>query len=310
MKRILTVALALAVVATASVPVLAAEAKAPNNDAAEAAKAVAAGSNAFAADLYARLAGRDANIFFSPFSIETALAMTCAGARGHTAEQMAKVLHLPAAQADLHQSFGAILKDLNAGKGTDGPPRAFQLSVANALWGQKGAAFLPDFTALIKDVYGGGLQELDFAKDSEGSRNTINAWVEKETGDKIKDLLGPGEVLPATRLVLTSAIYFKGVWRFQFDKALTKDGPFHLAGGRDVKTPLMNLRGDLAYAETSSFQAVRLPYQGNELAMIVILPKRAEWMQMVEMALPSLVMAGAIKAHGTRTCCLRSPSSG
>jgi len=209
-------------------------------------------NNAFAAGLYAKLAGTEGNLFFSPNSIETALVMTAAGARGNTLDQMAAVLGFPR-RADLdwtgiHKAFGVFLKDLNAEKGADGKPRPFQLSVANALWGQKGYAFLPDYLKLVKDNYGAGLSELDFQADTEGSRKTINTWVEKETRDKIKDLLKPGILTADTRLVLTNAIYFKGNWAEQFKADQTKDEPFHLGGGKDTNTttPLGSLCNSVA----------------------------------------------------------------
>ena len=129
-----------------------------------------------------------------------------------------------------HQGLAAILKDLNAENGPDGKPRGYQLSVANALWGQKGEAFLPEFLKVLKDNYGAGLSELDFAADTDGARKTINAWVEKETRDKIKDLLKAPLPSRDTKLVLTNAIYFKGNWAEQFKKEATKDAPFHLGG--------------------------------------------------------------------------------
>lgn len=166
-------------------------------------------NNAFALDLYARVAAdKPGNLFFSPNSIETALAMTYAGARGKTAAEMAAVLHLPPGDAAIHPDLGAFLEELNGG----GKPRGYQLSVANALWGETGYRFLPGFLSLLKSDYDAGLEQLDFRNDSEGARKTINAWVEKKTAEKIKDLIGQGVLTPDTRLVLTNAIYFKGSW--------------------------------------------------------------------------------------------------
>lgn len=238
-------------------------------------------NNAFAAGLYSKLAGTEGNLFFSPNSIETALVMTAAGARGNTLDQMAAVLGFPR-RADLdwtgiHKAFGVFLKDLNAEKGADGKPRPFQLSVANALWGQKGYAFLPDYLKLVKDNYGAGLSELDFQADTEGSRKTINTWVEKETRDKIKDLIKQGVLGRDTRLVLTNAIYFKGKWTDPFEKVDTREEPFHLGGGKDTKAPLMNREGDYGYFEEEMFQGLKLPYAGNELSMVILLPRKATY---------------------------------
>jgi len=255
---------------------------------------VAAANNAFAADLYAQLRNTEGNLFFSPNSIEAALAMTYAGARGRTADQMARVLHVPqdmtgdinpAARREMHGGFAAFLKDLGAEKGPDGKPRGYQLSVANALWGQKGYVFLPEFLGLVKTNYGAGLTEVDFATDTEGARRTINAWVEKETRDKIKDLLKTGILVPATRLVLTNAIYFKGDWAAQFKKADTRDAPFHLAADRSVSVAMMNRRGEYGYVEQEGFQALKLPYVKDELSMVVLLPKKVDGLAAVEKSL-------------------------
>jgi len=249
---------------------------------------VAEANNAFAADLYGKLAAKEGNFFFSPNSIETALVMTMAGARGKTAEEMKKVLHLVMAQTvspDIHGAFGAFLKDLNAEKGPDGKPRGYQLSVANALWGQKGFTFLPAFLDLVKTNYSAGLSEVNFTNDMEGARKTINAWVEKETRDKIKDLITPGVLGRDTRLVLTNAIYFKGQWAEPFEKDRTQDEPFHLATDKTVTVSMMNRQGHYEYAEAKTFTALRLPYAGNELAMIILLPKKVDGLADLEKSL-------------------------
>jgi serpin B len=313
-KMLIALTLALALT-TVSAPVLAA-AKAPKTSApAPQGNWVAQANNAFAADLYAKLAGQEGNLFFSPNSIETALAMTSAGARGQTYNEMAKVLGLPGVLTDntypfplqIHKDLGAFLKDLNAEKGADGQPRQFQLSVANALWGQKGFEFLPDFLKLVKENYGAGLSDLDFAKDTEGARKTINAWVEKETRDKIKDLIKPGVLAADTRLVLTNAIYFKGKWADPFEKAGTKDEPFHLAGGKDVKAPMMNLQKHFGYKETADYQAIYLPYAGNELSMVVILPKKVDGLAAVEKAVTADLLTKDLASFGREEVVLSLP---
>ena len=263
---------------------------------------VAAANNAFAADLYGKLAAKEGNLFFSPNSIETALVMTYAGARGRTSDQMAQVLHLPrgngtaeqiaavlhmpAKNGSIHSAFSAFLKELTAEKGPDGKPRGYQLSVANALWRQKGFTFLPAFLDLVKTNYGAGLNDVDFAKDTEGARKIINTWVEKETRDKIKDLIKPGILDPrATVLVLTNAIYFKGDWAAKFKKVDTEDKPFHLSADKTVTVPMMNREGKYGYMEDESFQALRLPYTGDDLAMIVLLPKKVDGLGKIEKSL-------------------------
>src|SRR5262249_30863740 len=158
----------------------------------------AAGNNRFALDLYARLRGEQGNLFFSPYSISTALAMTHVGARGETAPQMAKTLHFTLGPKRLDPAFRHLMR-LHRGRGA-----GYQLSVANALWGQKDFGFLPDFLGATKTHYGAGLHEVDFRKATEQARETINAWVERQTQGKIKDLLQPGDITADSRLVLTN----------------------------------------------------------------------------------------------------------
>jgi len=231
---------------------------------------VAEGCNRFAFDLYARLKGAEGNLFLSPYSISTALAMTYGGARGETAEQMVKVLCLPASGGAIHVAYATLQSDLNAA----GAKGAFDLVVANRLWGQKGFAFLPDFLALVEKNYGAGLEQVDFVADTEGSRKTINAWVEKQTRDKIKDLLKPGILDAMTRLVLTNAIYFKGKWAEEFDKKATQEEDFFLTPEKKVAAPLMHQTKHFGYFDGGEMHALELAYQGDRLSMVVLLPKR------------------------------------
>jgi serpin B len=249
----------------------------PERAAPEDTAAVVKGNNAFAFDLYAQLKTKDGNLFFSPYSISGALAMTSAGARGPTLDETEKTLHYPP-QDKLHPAFQALTAGIN---GDPNVKRGYQLSTANALWGQKGYGFKPEFIKLTKDHYGAGLSEVDFAKE-EAARKTINDWVEKETHDKIKDLIKPGMLTVDTRLVLTNAIYFKGDWVSQFKKDRTKEEPFFLAGGKEVKAKLMHQTGTFNYADMQTFQALELPYVGKELSMIVLLPKKADGLAEME----------------------------
>jgi serpin B len=244
--------------------------------------AVVQGDTQFALELYARLRGREGNLFFSPYSISTALAMTYAGARGETAEQMAKTLHFTLPGEKLHPAMGVLIRQIND---TENPKRGYQLSTANALWGQKGFDFREPFLALNRKDYGAALKEVDFARATEQARKEINAWVEKETHDKIKELLKPGVLDPDTLLVLTNAIYFKGKWNSEFKKDLTKDAPFTTAAGGKVNVPLMRQQGDFRYAETPELQALELPYVGKELSMLVLLPKKIDGLPALEKAL-------------------------
>lgn len=240
--------------------------------------AFAAGNTAFALDLYAKLRAGKGNLFVSPFSISTALAMTSAGARGTTLDEMTKALHLP---ADPHAAFGQLLFRLNGTKLDI--KRRYELTAANAIWAQQGYPWRAEFKELTQTYYGAGLVETDFKKEPEAARKRINDWVEKETREKIKELIPPGFIDPLTMMVLTNAVYFKGDWAAQFKKERTKDQPFHLAEGKKVDAPLMTQTDTFRYAEVVTSQKTRsgeraqlleLPYAGNDLSMLVILPER------------------------------------
>jgi len=262
-----------------------AAAPAPPNEA----KLVAESNNAFAFDLYAKLKGAEGNLFFSPFSISTALAMTYAGARGDTAAQMAEVLHFDLPPVLLHRALAAAMGRLQA-KEED---RGYQLSIANALWGQEGCRFLPEFLDLTKNHYGAGLREVNFAR-TERARKTINKWVEKQTHDKIKDLIKKGVLQPETVLVLTNAIYFLGDWACQFEERRTNDAPFTLLDGKKIKTPMMRQTEDFKYMEGEDFKALGLPYKNNELSMIIFLPNKADGLPAFEKALTAEGIAKSI----------------
>jgi serpin B len=283
MKRVLVFAVALVLAALAGLSPTQGQEKKPPADTREAVQ----GNTQFALALYRQLHSEEGNLFFSPYSISTALAMTYAGARGDTAEEMAKAMEFSLGQERLHPAFAKLLADLNG----PGEKRGYQLSVANALWGQKNFGFLPDFLNLTRDNYGAGLQEVDFINATEDARKTINAWVEKETRDKIKDLLQPGVLTVDTRLVLTNAIYFKGFWGQQFKKKATQVDQFKTGTDRSVKAPLMHQTGDFKYLDGGDFQALELPYQGEHLSMVVLLPKKVDGLAALEEKLTATNLA-------------------
>jgi serpin B len=249
------------------------------------------GNTAFAFDLYAKLRKQEGNLFLSPFSISTALAMTSAGARGNTLDEMNAVLHLP---KDPHGQFGDLLKKINA---AEGKKRAYDLTTANAIWAQQGFPWRAEFTGLVNKNYGAGLMAADFITKPEAERQRINAWVEKETKDKIKALIPQGIIDALTRMVLTNAIYFKGNWASQFKKALTKNEPFHTDEGKKAEVPLMHQLGTYGYDEIDfslerkpglemMMQVLELPYAGKELSMLVLLPRSGQ-MELLEQSLSS-----------------------
>lgn len=233
----------------------------------------------FAINLYHNVAKAPGNVFFSPLSLSSALAMTYAGARGDTAQQMARVLHFPEDQTSLHQAFDALTRDFNA-KSQD-----YELCVANALWAEKDFAFLEPFVNTLKTHYGAGLNLVDFKTRAEDTRVEINRWVETQTRDKIKNLIAPGVLDAATRLVLTNAVYFKGFWLAQFKKDNTRDEPFHVTAANTVTASLMNITGTFGYLEGDGFQALDMPYVGETLSMMVFLPKAVDGLSSLERSL-------------------------
>jgi serpin B len=255
----------------------------------EGTEAVVEGNSELAFDLYAKLKDdpkikKDGgNLFFSPYSISTALATTWAGARGRTEKQMAEVLHFTLPQTQLHKAFGSLEKKLNEA----GEEGRYQLSVANALWGQAGYNFLAEFLELTERSYGAGLREVDFVTQAEKVRLIINAWVEEKTQEKIKDLIKPGVLDRLTRLVLTNAIYFKGDWANQFDKKQTRDEPFNLNRHKQVKVPMMHIKDKFKYWADDRLQVLQLPYEGEELSMVILLPVKADGLAEMEKTLTS-----------------------
>jgi serpin B len=228
-------------------------------------------NNAFALDLYRELAANDGNLFFSPYSISNALAMTYAGARGETADQMQKTLHFSLGQERLAPAFNDLIGQL----GGAGKARKYQLTVANRLWGQKDYGFLPRFVTLSEASYGAGLKEVDFIKAREEARQAINTWVQEQTRDKIKELIKPGILSVDTRLVLTNAIYFKAAWLRQFSPKSTAPGAFTVSPGNEVKVPMMHGKQRARYFKGEGFEALELPYEQRDLSMVVLLPRAA-----------------------------------
>ena len=230
---------------------------------------VVGANNNFAFELFSKYKSDEGNIFFSPYSISTALAMTYEGARGKTAEEMKNVFHFPDDELSRRSAYARLYNEINK------KDKGYKLSTANALWGQKDFSFLKSYTDTIGNYYGGKIQNLDFKTETEKSRQTINNWVEGQTNNKIKDLIPKGILNPLTRLVLTNAIYFKGTWVKQFDKGKTKDEDFRTKSGT-VKAPMMRLTGNEAkfnYSENDKLQILEMPYEGEELSMLIILPK-------------------------------------
>jgi serpin B len=229
-------------------------------------------NNEFALDLYQELKGARGNLFFSPYSISTALAMTYAGARGQTEIEMADVLRFTLDQQPLHSAFSQLQSELNAirNKGS------IELSVANSLWAQEGYSFLDSFFDLNRTTYGAGLHFVDYKRDTETARITINAWVEDKTHQKIKEIIKPGMINSGTQLVLCNAIYFLGDWLYQFDKRRTRDADFHVSRDTTIKVPMMQQLSKFKFKDFGSFSAIEFPYEGNDLSMVIFLPQNID----------------------------------
>lgn len=255
--------------------------------------AAAEAVNALGLDLLTKGQGAKANALLSPYSIQSALAMTYAGAAGDTRAEMARVLHYPDDEAGLHQSFAALQKALaevakqtaeraeNAKK-YGGPSEPVTLTVANRLFGQQGYEFRQPFLALVRDNYGAPLQLMDFVHKAPAARLEINAWVEDQTRQRIRDLIPPDGIDRETRLVLVNAIYLKAPWAEEFSTNLTKLRPFHINGGATQDVPTMERQDRFGYAERDGYRIVTLPYSGNDIQLLILLPNAVDGLAALE----------------------------
>jgi len=243
---------------------------------------LADGNTQFAFDIYRQLQSQPGNLFYSPYSISSALAMTYAGAEGRTAEEMANALRFMLGQENLHLAFNALgqkldsLAELEISKDQGEP---FQLNIANAIWGQQDFHFEDDFLDLLAENYGAGLRLLDYISQPEESRLAINQWVSDETKEKIQDLIPQGSIDSDTRLVLSNAIYFKATWTESFAKHLTEEGKFYGLNGEEIKAQMMKTGQDASfrYLKEDGYQVVELPYIGNQVSMLVVVPDQGKF---------------------------------
>ena len=266
---------------------------------------VALSMESFGADLYAVLATGDGNVVFSPASIMTALAMTYAGARGVTAEEMAAVLHVDLDDPALHSAMNALDQLLESRSFKSGDDRV-QLSIANSLWGQDGLTFETPFLDLLAKEYGTGMRLVDFSTAAEKARVQINDWVASQTNDKITDLIPAGALSALTRLVLVNAVYLDATWAKQFDPNDTFDGSFGTLSGMKVTVPMMRQTSALFYAGGDRWQAVQLPYSGEKLAMLLIVPNEGRFGD-IESHLDSGLMDEVVSALSSASVTLTVP---
>ncbi|XP_041488749.1 serpin B6-like [Microtus oregoni] len=221
-----------------------------------------------------KILGEDSskNVFFSPMSISSSLAMVFMGAKGNTASQMAQALSLDKCSGngggDVHQGFQSLLTEVNK-TGTQ-----YLLKTANKLFGEKTIDLLASFKDSCRKFYGAEMEELDFKGDIEQSRQHINTWVTKKTEDKITELLSRESVTSDTLLVLVNAIYFKGNWEKQFNKKDTREMPFKVSKNEEKPVQMMFKKSTFktTYIGETSTEILLLPYAGNELNMIIMLP--------------------------------------
>jgi serpin B len=270
--------------------------------AADATSTAATAINALGIDLLAQVAKPNANALISPYSIQSALAMTYAGAAGETKTEMARVLHYPADEAELHRSFAAFRKELeeihdstakqvqdSAGRG--GPSEPVTIESANRLYGQSGYAFRPEFLALVKDSYGAPFQPVDFMHAAEDARSEINHWVSARTHERINDLIPPDGVNETTRLALANAIYFKAAWAKEFKEAATRAEPFFVNGTAPVNVQTMQREGRYGYMRGDGFCAITVRYVGEELELLILLPDEKDGLAALEAKLTPQLLA-------------------
>ncbi len=256
--------------------------------------ALVEGNSVFALALYHALQEAQGNLFYSPYSISQALAMTYAGAQGKTHQQMADVLHFTLPDSRLHATLNGLDVALAAEGGADNSNASFKLAVVNALWGQSGYSFQPDFLDLLAKYYGAGMHTLDFIKNPEPSRLAINQWVSQQTNQRIQDLIASGAITPATRLVLTNAIYFKAAWQKEFDKNQTSNGPFYPLDGSTVQVPMMQRMAMEGYVNENGVQVTELPYKNDQFSMFILMPDPGTFTQF-EQSLDAPKLAALIK---------------
>jgi serpin B len=261
-------------------------------------QSLVASNTAFALNLYAELSTNTGNLFFSPYSISTCLAMLYAGASGNTEQQMSQVLGFGTNQPQFASLFGELQSELEAEQETN----AIELNIANALWTQEGFPFLPSFLQTATTQYQASVNQADFTTSADAVTQTINNWVAEETQNKIQNTLSPGLINTNTRLVLINAIYFLGAWTEAFAGANTLTQPFYLSATNQVDAPLMhqpapefegapNFTGiKFNYMGTDDFQAIELPYASNQVSMVILLPSQIDgWGQLEQQLSPAFL---------------------
>jgi serpin B len=275
-------------------------------------------TNELGVDLHRQLATGNENLCVSPFSIETALAMTFAGAEGETRTEMARVLHFPSDASAVAPSFASLRHSLEEmsertaelakkSKEFGGPSEPIALSIANKLFAQKGYAFRPAFLSLVKENFGAAFEPLDFVTDASAATQYINKWVADQTRDRIRDLIPGGALDETTRLVLANALYLKAPWASEFPEKATQRETFLVHGTAPADVPMMRKTDRrFGYASHEGFTVVSIPYAGNDLQFLVLLPDETNGLQALESKLSGDMLAGCAKLQ-TRDVDLHLP---
>lgn len=265
--------------------------------------AAASATNQLGVDLYRKVTSGDGNLCLSPYSIQSALAMTFAGADGKTRSEMARVLHVPADGDAIHRSFAALRQSLEEtakktvqiaqdAKKMGGPSEPITLALANRLFAQSGYDFRDSFRALVKESYHAPFDPVDFRTNAAGATKQINRWVADQTRDRIRDLIPDGALNELTRLVLANAIYLKAPWADEFSQAATKPQPFYVRGGAPVDVPMMQKRDrHFRYGKRDGFAAVGVPYTGSQLQFVILLPDEVNGLPTLESKLNAELLA-------------------
>lgn len=240
---------------------------------------LAQSSNTFGFDLYQRLRQKPGNLVISPASLSAALSMAWGGARGETAAQMKKALHLQGTPDEVLTAAGQLSTSLQA------PARPVVLRFANQLFAEKTYKLVPAYVEKTRKTFGAPLERLDFRTAPEPARAHINQWVEGITERRIRDLIPPGQITPLTRLVLVNAIYFLGSWDTPFEPWDTRPEPFYLTPSRKKPVPTMNRNATLWVGRKGGVTAVELPYQGGGLSMLILVPDKIDGLAAVEATL-------------------------
>jgi len=276
--------------------------------------------NRFAVDLYQQLIEEDQNLFFSPYSVNAALGMTLAGARGATEEEMRTALQISLHGDDLHMALNGLDQSLH---GHAEEAEGIRLNIVNRIWGQTGWDFRTDYLDLLARSYGAGINLLDFISTPEVSRRIINTWVSDQTHERIRNLLPSGSINAATRLVLTNAVYFLADWLYPFNRTLTTDEPFYRLDGSTVDVPLMQLdmqeeeeeafmppgevELEYAYDGTAGVKALNLSYPGKRLCMTVLLPDAGTFVDYEHSLSMEHIDALLTRLYGTPLALVRLP---